>query len=367
MNRDSDGRSRITCLPSLGENESFVRGRVQSRWGKSAAKSSAFQSKARSPGLLLLRVADLLGADVGRLLAFRPGGHVEGDALCFREGLEPAVLIAEIANTSLPPPSGVMKPKPFASLNDLTVLQSFGSSFAMLKMGLRRNAGTSREERRSARTASADKRTELTSRLKDSCANGYTQASKGSQRNSSTAQATRLDFQRGRLPSSQPYRGRLPASLFATATGRFPSRKSSMHLLCARPMSSSHCRLAALSFAFTFVRHESRSACPTRVQFSQIVLGSPVAFWAPASAAVATLALSPNAIELAIAAYHILNMSVSLSSNACSPVCAGSQASVQAPGNRPGRGSSIHAESGASRLPHCSEGSNALFLSLLRE
>src|SRR5689334_17200337 len=36
--------------------------------------------------------------------------------------LKPCMLIAEkCANTSLPPPSGVMKPKPFASLNHLTV------------------------------------------------------------------------------------------------------------------------------------------------------------------------------------------------------------------------------------------------------
>jgi len=38
------------------------------------------------------RLADLLGADVDRLLAFRPGRHVESDALRFFQGFEPAVL-----------------------------------------------------------------------------------------------------------------------------------------------------------------------------------------------------------------------------------------------------------------------------------
>jgi hypothetical protein len=63
------------------------------------------------------------GLNVARLLlAFVAFGDFEGNFLAFLQALETAMLIAEkCAKRSSPPPSGVMKPKPFASLNHLTV------------------------------------------------------------------------------------------------------------------------------------------------------------------------------------------------------------------------------------------------------
>jgi hypothetical protein len=54
--------------------------------------SAALNQKARSPGPLRKALSALFGSDVCRLLAFRPGRHVEGDTLRFFQRLETAVL-----------------------------------------------------------------------------------------------------------------------------------------------------------------------------------------------------------------------------------------------------------------------------------
>src|SRR5258706_2307105 len=84
----------------------------------------ASMKKARSPGPLVL-LAQALDQSGLMFVAWSPFGPVvmskETFWFSFRL-LKPEPWIAEkCANTSLPPPSGVIKPKPFASLNHLTV------------------------------------------------------------------------------------------------------------------------------------------------------------------------------------------------------------------------------------------------------
>src|SRR5678815_112158 len=102
----------------------------------------ASMKKARSPGPLLL-LAQALDQSGLMFVAWSPFGPVvmskETFWFSFRL-LKPEPWIAEkCANTSLPPPSGVMKPNPFASLNHLTVPVAMSDclSIKIRNLGLR--------------------------------------------------------------------------------------------------------------------------------------------------------------------------------------------------------------------------------------
>ena len=95
-----------------------------------AGQEKSADSRNGTGAFLLKARRELLhGLDVSSLLTLGAGHDFKRHLLAFLEGLEAFNLdCREVSKRSSPPSSGVMKPKPLASLNHLTIPLAISNS-----------------------------------------------------------------------------------------------------------------------------------------------------------------------------------------------------------------------------------------------